>query len=110
MFAMKKRRKVGLGWKAYNAMMTGDVQGSIYTMLLFCFQKRKTVGCFCCQDEIHKRIASFVIMHPMVTRDQIYRKSDGHTVLTHCWRIRIATGLCDFVPQTLGLCVLVEDE
>jgi hypothetical protein len=27
-------------------MMTGDVQDSIYSMLLFCFQKRKTVGCF----------------------------------------------------------------
>jgi hypothetical protein len=31
-------------------------------------------------DEIHKRISGFVIMHPMVTRDQIYQKSNGHTV------------------------------
>jgi hypothetical protein len=62
------------------------------------------------RDEIHKRISGFVIMHPMVTWDQYYQKSNGHTVLTHCWRIRTVMGLCDFVPQTLGLCVFVEDE
>jgi hypothetical protein len=62
------------------------------------------------RDEIHKRISCFVIMHPMVTWDRCYQKSNGHTVLTHCWRIRTVTGLCDLVPQTLGLCILVEDE
>jgi hypothetical protein len=61
------------------------------------------------QDEIHKRVSGFVIMHPKVTRDQHYQKSNGHTVLTHCWRIRTTMGLCDVVPQTLGFCVFVED-
>jgi hypothetical protein len=78
------------------------------------FSKKKDSGMFFLffkgQDEMHKRISGFVIMHPMVTQDQMYQKSNGHTVLTHCWKIRIATGLCDFVPQTLGLCVFVEDE
>ncbi len=50
------------------------------------------------QDEIHKRISGFVIMHPIEAQDQIYWKSNGHTILTHCWRIRTAMGLCDFVP------------
>jgi hypothetical protein len=36
------------------------------------------------RDEIHKRISGFVIMHPKVTREWIYRKSNVHTVLTHC--------------------------
>jgi hypothetical protein len=44
------------------------------------------------QDEIHKRISGVIIMHPMVTWDQIYQKSYGHKVLTHCWRIRTAKG------------------
>jgi hypothetical protein len=78
------------------------------------FSKKKESGMFLLffkgRDEIHKRISGFVIMHPKVTRDQIYWKSNGHTVLTHCRRIRIAMGLCDSVPQTLGLCVFVEDE
>ena len=78
------------------------------------FSKKKDSGMFLLffkgRDEIHKRISGFVIIHPMVTKDQIYRKSNGHTVLTHCWRIRTAAGLCDFVPQTLGLCVFVEDK
>ena len=45
-----------------------------------------------------------------VTWDQCYWKSNGHMVLTYCWRIRTVTGSCDFVPQILGLCVFVKDE
>ncbi len=79
-----------------------------YTPILF--SKKEDSGMFLLffkgWDEIHKRISGFVIMHPKVTQDQIYRKSNGHMVLTHCWRIRTAMGLCDFIPQTLG----VEDE
>ncbi len=78
------------------------------------FSKKKDSGIFLLffkgRDEIHKRISGFAIMHPKVTRDQIYWKSNGHTVLTHCWRIRTATGLCDVVPQTLGLCMFMEDK
>ncbi len=60
-------------------------------------------------DEIDKRISEFAIIHPMVTKDQIYKKSKGHTVLTHCWRIKTANGLCGFVPQSSDLCVFIED-
>ncbi len=70
------------------------------------FSKKEDSGMFLLffkgQDEIHKRISGFVIMHPKVTQDQRYRKFNDHTVLTHCWRIRTVTDLCDFVPQTLG--------
>ncbi len=62
------------------------------------------------RDEIRKSVSGFVIIHPMVTKDQIYRKLNGHTVLTHCWRIRAAYGLCGFVPQSSDLCVFVEEE
>ncbi len=62
------------------------------------------------RDEIHKNISGFVIIHPMLTKDLIYRKHNGHTVLTHCWRIRTANGLCGFVPQSSDLCVFVEEE
>jgi hypothetical protein len=76
------------------------------------FSKREYSGMFLLfykgQDEIHKWISGFVTMHPMITQDQIYQKSNGHLILTHCWRIRTATGLCDLVPQTLGLCMFVE--
>ncbi len=76
--------------------------------------KKKDSGMFLLffkgRDEIHKRISGFGIMHPKITRDQIYQKSNDHMVLTHCWRIRTATGLCDFVPQTLGLCMFVNDK
>jgi hypothetical protein len=47
------------------------------------------------RDEIHTRISGFVIMHPMVTRDQCCSKSNGHMVLTHCWRIRTARFMQD---------------
>ncbi len=62
------------------------------------------------QDEIRKSISGFVIIHPMITKDQKYRKLNGHTVLTHCWRIRTANGLCGLVPQSSDLCVFVEEE
>jgi hypothetical protein len=68
------------------------------------FSKKKDSGVFLLffkgRDEMHKRISGFVIMHPKVTRNQIYWKSNGHTVLTHCWRIRKAMGWCDIVPQS----------
>jgi hypothetical protein len=60
-------------------------------------------------DEIHQSISGFVIIHPMVTKDQIYQKSKGHMVLIHCWRIKTANGLCGLVSQSSDLCVFVED-
>jgi hypothetical protein len=78
------------------------------------FSKKEDSGMFLLffkgRDEVHKKISGFVIMHPVVTRDQCYQKSNGHMVLTHCWRIRTAMGLCDFVTQTLGLCVFLTNE
>ena len=47
------------------------------------------------RDEIRKSISGFVIIHPMITKDQKYRKLNGHTVLTHCWRIRTARFMQD---------------
>ncbi len=61
------------------------------------------------QDEIRKSISGFVITHPMVTKDLVYRKHIDHMVLTHCWRISTGNGLCGFVPQSSDLCVFVEE-
>jgi hypothetical protein len=81
-----------------------------YAPLLFSNKKQVSEVFFMkSQDEISKRISGFVIIHPMVTKDQIYQKSKSHTVLTHCWRIRTANGLYGFVPQSSDLCVFVED-
>jgi hypothetical protein len=93
-------------------MMKTDVQDSIYIIRLFNFSNKKQnseVFFVKSRDEIRKRISGFEIIHPIFTKDQIYGKSNGHTVLTHCWRIRTANGLCGFVPQSLDLCVFVED-
>jgi hypothetical protein len=82
-----------------------------YAPLLFSNKKQDSEVFFVkSRDEIRKRISGFVIIHPMVTKDQKYRKLNGHTVLTHCWRIRTANGLCGFVPQSSDLCVFVEEE
>jgi hypothetical protein len=62
------------------------------------------------RGEIRKSISGFVIIHPMITKDQKYRKLNGHTNLTHCRRIRTTNGLCGFVPQSSDLCVFVEEE
>jgi hypothetical protein len=62
------------------------------------------------QDEIRKSISGFVIIHPMITKNQKYRILNGHMVLTHCWRIRTANSLCGYVPQSSDLCVFVEEE
>ncbi len=56
------------------------------------------------RDNILDRILGFAIIHPMVTRDKIFMKSQGHTVLTNCWRIRTATGLSDFIPNISDPC------
>ncbi len=81
-----------------------------YVPLLFSIKKTRQRGVFCeSQNEIRKRISGFVIIHSMVTKDQIYKKSNGQTVLTHCWRIRTANGLCGFVPQSSDLCVFIGD-
>jgi hypothetical protein len=93
-------------------MMKRDVQDSIYIMRLFHFQKKthnSEVFFVKSREEIRKRISGFVIIHPMVTKDQIYRKLNGHTVLTQCWRIRTANVLCGFVPQSSDLCVFVDE-
>jgi hypothetical protein len=64
-----------------------------YAPLLFSNKKQDSEVFFVKSwDEICKRISGFVIIHPMVTKDQIYKKSKGHMVLTHCWRIRTANG------------------
>ncbi len=63
------------------------------------------------RDHIHKAISGFVIIHLMVKLDTKFQKSNGHTVLTQCWRIRTEKGLCDFVPRTpRDFCVYVEDK
>ncbi len=62
-------------------------------------------------DHIHKAISGFVIIHPMVKLDKKFQKSNGHTVLTQCWRIRTEKVLCEFVPRTpRDFCVYVEDK
>jgi hypothetical protein len=78
----------------------------------FIFEKKQNSELFFAKtrDEIRKSISGFVIIHPMVTKDLIYRKHNGHTVLTHCLRIRTANGLCGFVLQSSDLCVFVEEE
>ena len=82
-----------------------------YAPLLFSQEKRNCeLFSVNSRDEIRKSISGFVIIHPMVTKDQIYRNNNGHTVLTHCWRIRTANGLCGFVSQSSDLCVFVEEE
>ena len=63
------------------------------------------------RDHIHKVISGFVIIHPMVKLDKKFQKSNGHMVLTQCWRIRTEKGLCDFVPRTPQyFCVYVEEK
>ncbi len=56
------------------------------------------------QDKILDRILGYAIFHPVVTRDKIFMISWGHTVLTNCWRIRMATGLSDFITNISDLC------
>ncbi len=109
MFAMKKGITVSLCLRGEISMMKRDVKDSIYILRLFCFQIKNGVFFVKTRDEIRKRMSGFVIIHPMVSKNQIYRKFNGHTVLTHCWRIRTANGLCSFVPQSSDLCVFVED-
>jgi hypothetical protein len=60
------------------------------------------------RDEIHNRMSGFVIIHSMVAKDQIYQKFKGHMVLTHCWRIKTANGLCGSALQSSDLCMFVE--
>ncbi len=81
-----------------------------YVPLLFSNKKQDSEVFFVkSRDETRKRISWFVIIHPMVKKDQICKKSNGDTVLTHYWRIRTAMGLCVFVPWSSDLCVFVED-
>ena len=50
-------------------------------------------------------ISGYVIIHPMVTRDMKFKICNGHTVLTYCWRVRTANGLCDFLPNVLDFVI-----
>jgi hypothetical protein len=56
------------------------------------------------RDKILDRILGYAIIHPMVIRDKIFMISRGHTVLTNCWRIRMVTGLSDFIPKISDPC------
>ncbi len=55
-------------------------------------------------DKILDWILGYAIIHPMLTRDMIFKISQGHTVLTNCWRIRTAMGLPDFIPNISDAC------
>ena len=50
------------------------------------------------RDLLMKEISGYVIIHPMVTKDMQFQISNGHTVLTYCWRVRTNDGICDFLP------------
>ena len=54
------------------------------------------------RDRLMKSISGFVIIHPMVTKDMKFQICNGHTVLTHCWRVRTVDGICDFSPSVSG--------
>ena len=54
------------------------------------------------RDLMMKVISGYVIIHPMVTKDKKFKISNGHTVLTHCWRVRTNDGICDFLPNLSG--------
>lgn len=54
------------------------------------------------RDLMMEGISGFVIIHPMVTKDMIFKISNGHTVLTYCWRVRTKDGICDFLPTVSG--------
>ena len=54
------------------------------------------------RDLLMKVISGYVIIHPMVTKDKKFKISNGHTVLTHCWRVRTNDGICDFLPNLSG--------
>jgi hypothetical protein len=81
-----------------------------YAPILLSKQKVNSMMFFVERDQIHKTISRFVTIHPMATLDWKYKKSNGHTVLRECWRIRTAKGFGDFVPKTSDFCVYVEDE
>jgi hypothetical protein len=79
--------------------MERNAQDSIYIMLqFFSEQIDDSMMIINERDHIHKGILGFVIIHPMVKLDKKFQKSNGHTILTQCWRIRTEKGLCDFVP------------
>lgn len=54
------------------------------------------------RDLLMKEISGYVIIHPMVTKDKKFKISNGHTVLTYCWRVRTNEGICDFLPTVSG--------
>ena len=54
------------------------------------------------RDLLMKVISGYVIIHPMVTKDMKFKISNGHTVLTYCWRVRTNDGICDFLPTVSG--------
>jgi hypothetical protein len=41
------------------------------------------------RELLMKAISGYVIIHPMVTKDMKFKISNGHTVLTYCWRVRM---------------------
>lgn len=54
------------------------------------------------REQLLKAISGYVIIHPMVTKDMKFRISNGHTVLTNCWRVRTVEGIYDFLPNVSG--------
>ncbi len=65
---------------------------------------QKTIISVETRDKILDRILGYAIIHPMGTGDMKFKISWRHTVLTNCWRIRMATGLSDFIPNILDPC------
>jgi hypothetical protein len=46
-----------------------------------------------------KAVSGFAIIYPIVTKDMKFQISNGHTVLTNCWRVRTVDGIQDFLPN-----------
>jgi hypothetical protein len=47
-------------------------------------------------------ISGYVIIHPMVTKDMKFQISNGHTVLSNCWRFRTVEEINDFLLYVSG--------
>ncbi len=103
MFAMRIRIKIGFSWtKNRFKDENGCTRFNLYYAPLLLPQEN--IISVETWDKILDRILGYAIIHPMVTRDKIFQISRGHTVLTNCWRIRMATGLSDFIPNISDPC------
>ena len=78
-------------FKLHYAQIKLSNHDDVWTFNLMTFSNR---------DEMLRTILGYAIIHPTIRRDIIFKVCNGHTVLTYCWRVRIANGsLCDFLPN-----------